>query len=86
MRTEDFLSTQEVLEKYRTTLARDHDFQIGLGRYAPILFEGVDAGLNCVFIETQRLLQTRKVKPSDKPGVESSEEILRQAEHLAYVL
>jgi len=87
MRLGDTLRTDEVLERYRDVLLNDFEFRDQLGEFAPGFFDGVDVRLNCVFIETQRLLQAKKqnrVEPD--ASTEPHEEILRQADHLAKLL
>lgn len=87
MRRGDTISTLEVIERYWDELSADREFIERLGGYAPQLFGGDDFRLNCVFIETQRLLQTRKsaIPDAEKLG-EPQEEILRQSDYLANLL
>lgn len=87
LRHGDILRTEELLERYRDELLADTDFREQLGEYAPAFFEGIDVRLNCVFIETQRLLQTKKpIRPEVESSSEPKEEILRQADYLAKLL
>lgn len=87
MRTGDSVRPAELIERYKDVLLADADFQEQIGDYAPALFEGVDSRLHCVFIETQRLLQSHKPDRTDaevKSGPQ--EEILRQSDYLAKLL
>ena len=87
MRMGDVIRTEQVLERYRDVLLTDFEFRDQLGDFAPAFFDGVDVRMNCVFIETQRLLQSKKVVRSDAEGAaDQQEEILRQADHLAKLL
>lgn len=85
-RSHEIVSTREILDRYKDVLLADPDFRRDLGRFAPGFLEGVDARFPCVFIETQRLLQTRKRAKSDEDPSSQQEEILRQAEYLASLL
>lgn len=87
LRLGDILKTEDILERYRDALLNDLDFRDQLGDFAPGFFDGADDRMNCVFIETQRLLLTKKVARTDSDdGTDQQEEILRQADHLAKLL
>lgn len=87
LRLGEVMRTEEVLERYRDVLLTDFEFRDQLGDFAPGFFDGVDVRLNCVFIETQRLLQAKKPnRPEAEAAMEPQEEILRQADHLAKLL
>ncbi len=87
MRSDELLTIPEVIQRYKDTILNDLDFKDDLGEYAPLLNEGVENHFNCVFIETQRLLQTTRImRPDADERDEPKEEIIRQSNHLAKLL
>ncbi len=82
----DRLSTVAIIDRYRNLLVNDSDFVREFGDLAPSLLQGVGSGLNCVFIQTQRLIKFSKPSRSDDSASSKQDEILRQADHLASLL
>lgn len=85
-RNGDRVSTGTLIERYRNMLIHDSDFVREFGDLAPSFVQGVGSGLNCVFIQTQRLIQFSKPSRNDDNSSSKQDEILRQADHLASLL
>ncbi|MDR3558591.1 MAG: AAA family ATPase [Candidatus Pacebacteria bacterium] len=85
-RSGEVLRFNEIFERYKGELLSDPDFRAQIGDYAPYLLKSADQKLNCVFIETQRLLQTRITARADNDAARPQEEILHQAAYLASLL
>lgn len=82
----DIVRMTEIVERYQYTLFQDDEFKEYLAQYEPGMFQQLEARINCVFIETQRLLFTKRGRPSSEGTKEPEEEILRQAQHLGTLL
>lgn len=82
----DRVSTGAVINRYRNMLVHDAEFVREFGDMNSSLLQGVGNGLNCVFIQTQRLIQFSKPSRSDDTSSSKQDEILRQTDHLASLL
>lgn len=83
----DSIGSEALIERYHDRLYSDYEFRLQLGAYAQDILDGGEAKHNCVFIETQRLLQAKRVtRPDGEASSVQQEEILRQAEYLASLL
>jgi len=84
IRTEEPLKSSEIFEKYYSELAYNDDFIKLINPFDAHLFEYKHQRINCVFIETQRLLFTKRIDKSETDDkAESQEEILRQSKSLS---
>jgi len=75
----------QVMERYRETVEGDSEIALYMQRFAPDAFKEQEHRLNCVFIETQRLLLAAKMsaKSGNEGRLEPEEEIVRQVQSLA---
>ncbi|MEN3212185.1 AAA family ATPase [Methylorubrum populi] len=83
----EILNVLELINKYKNQLINDEYFKEGLGSYSKLLFSSNEDFVNCVFIETQRLLYSKKANPQE-PNSSSvtEEEVTRQSKHLSTLL
>ncbi len=87
MTTGDVLTVPEIIEKYRDRFLNDDDFRAALGPRIEGLLRPDDEKVNCVFIETQRLLHAaRSAERQDGEQTRHEEEITRQSQHLSALL
>ena len=82
----DRVDISEIVDRYRHVLPEDAEFREYISRFDPGLFQQFGSQVNCVFIETQRLLYTKRVKPPGDQSKEPEEEIIRQSGQLADLL
>lgn len=82
----DSVSMGEIIERYHSQLVGSDEFKRMLGEYERYFLPAPSNRLNCVFIETQRLLFTRRPREDEPAQPEPTEEILRQARYLADLL
>lgn len=82
----DIVHIAEIIERYKSVLLSDSESRDYIGRYSPGFLQEADDHMNCVFIETQRLLFSKRPRPGTEISKEPEEEILRQAQHLASIL
>jgi putative AbiEii toxin of type IV toxin-antitoxin system len=82
----DSVPTNIILERYYSHLVGSDEFKRMLGEYERYMLPAPDNRLSCVFIETQRLLFTRRPREGETGQSEQIEEISRQARHLATLL
>jgi len=85
-RRDELLRLPQLLERYKQELLLDSDFKEYISRFDPSLFQQLGNHVNCVFIETQRLLYNKKARSKPDSPNEPEEEILRQSQHLAMLL
>jgi hypothetical protein len=82
----DRVSIGVIIDRYRNMLVHDPEFVREFGDLATSFLQDVGSGLNCVFIQTQRLIQFSKPSRSDANSSSKQDEILRQTDHLASLL
>jgi ABC-type lipoprotein export system ATPase subunit len=82
----DTVPMSEIIERYHSILVGSDEFKRLLGDYERYIYPASTSRPTCVFIETQRLLFTRRPREGETGQPETTEEILRQARHLANLL
>jgi predicted ATP-binding protein involved in virulence len=83
---DDTVSMSDLVERYHSVLVGSDEFKRMLGDYERYIYPAPSNRPNCVFIETQRLLFTARPREGESGQPETTEEILRQARHLANLL
>jgi predicted ATP-binding protein involved in virulence len=82
--TDESLSAAELFQRYYSELIYNDHFRQMIGPFESQLFPQHQQSVNCVFIETQRLLLTQRAERSDaEKKTEPQEEILRQRKLLS---
>lgn len=82
----DHINIAELVDRYRGQLVGSDEFKRLLGEYDRFVLPVPEDRPDCVFIETQRLLFTRRQREGEDSRPAPSEEILRQANYLATLL
>jgi hypothetical protein len=82
----DNVPMSTLLERYHSHLVGSDEFKRMLGEYERYVLPAPDNRPSCVFIETQRLLFTRRPREGEPGQPEQIEEISRQARYLANLL
>ncbi len=82
----NILAATDLIQRLRPEILGSEEFRDFLKRSQPDAMVPKDQRLNCVFIETQRLMNAKKTAGSDNTSTESQEEVLRQAHQLSVLL